>query len=178
LLVVGATAFVALLGYSGGPRPYASAGLGEVFVFLFFGLVATLGSSYVQHARLPATAWIAAIATGVLAVAILVVNNLRDVPTDAIAGKRTLAVRIGEARTRQLFVAAITLGLALAVIGEPVAARSAWPLLAVLALPLAREPIAAVRGGGVGRALIPALGGTGRLELAVAVLLGAGLLLR
>ncbi|MGN6474458.1 MAG: 1,4-dihydroxy-2-naphthoate polyprenyltransferase [Mycobacteriales bacterium] len=178
LLLVGAAAFVALLGYSGGPRPYASAGLVEVFVFLFFGLVATLGSSYVQHARLPATAWIAAVATGVLAVAILVVNNLRDVPTDAIAGKRTLAVRIGEARTRQLFVGAIGLGLALAVVGEPFAARSAWPLLAVLALPLAREPIAAVRGGGVGRALIPALGGTGRLELAVAVLLAAGLLLR
>ena len=178
LLLVGAAAFLALLGYSGGPRPYASAGLGEVFVFVFFGLVATLGSSYVQHSALPATAWIAAAATGVLAVAILVVNNLRDVPTDAVAGKRTLAVRIGEARTRQLFVAAIGLGLALAVVGEPVAARSAWPLLAVLALPLAREPIAAVRGGGVGRALIPALGGTGRLELAVAVLLTAGLLIR
>jgi 1,4-dihydroxy-2-naphthoate octaprenyltransferase len=177
LLLVGAAAFVALLGYSGGPRPYASAGLGELFVFLFFGLVATLGSSYVQHSRLPATAWIAAVATGVLAVAILVVNNLRDVPTDAIAGKRTLAVRIGETRTRQLFVAAIAVGLGLAVIGEPVAARSAWPLLALLALPLAREPISAVRGGGVGRALIPALGGTGKLELAVAVLLAAGLLL-
>jgi 1,4-dihydroxy-2-naphthoate octaprenyltransferase len=177
LLLLGAAAFVALLGYSGGPRPYASAGLGELFVFLFFGLVATLGSSYVQHSHLPATAWIAAVATGVLAVAILVVNNLRDVPTDAIAGKRTLAVRIGEARTRQLFVAAIAVGLGLAVVGEPVAARSAWPLLALLALPLARGPIAAVRGGGVGRALIPALGGTGKLELAVSVLLAAGLLL-
>jgi 1,4-dihydroxy-2-naphthoate octaprenyltransferase len=177
LLLVGAAAFIALLGYSGGPRPYASAGLGELFVFLFFGLAATLGSSYVQHSHLPATAWIAAVVTGVLAVAILVVNNLRDVPTDAIAGKRTLAVRIGEARTRQLFVAAIALGLGLAVIAVPVADRSAWPLLALLALPLAREPIAAVRGGGVGRALIPALGGTGKLELAVSVLLAAGLLL-
>jgi 1,4-dihydroxy-2-naphthoate octaprenyltransferase len=177
LLLVGAAAFLALLGYSGGPRPYASAGLGELFVFVFFGLVATLGSSYVQHSRLPATAWIASVVTGVLAVAILVVNNLRDVPTDAIAGKRTLAVRIGEARTRQLFVGAIALGLGLAVIAVPVAARSAWPVLAVLAVPLAREPIVAVRSGGVGRALIPALGGTGRLELAVAVLLAAGLLL-
>jgi 1,4-dihydroxy-2-naphthoate octaprenyltransferase len=178
LLAIGVAAFLALLGYSGGPKPYASAGLGEVFVFVFFGLVATLGSSYAQHRMLPATAWIAAVATGVLAVAILVVNNLRDVPTDAVAGKRTLAVRIGEARTRQLFVAAIGLGLALAVIAEPLAAKSAWPLLAVLALPLAREPIAAVRGGGVGKALIPALGGTGKLELAVAVLLAAGLLIR
>ncbi|HWA66824.1 MAG TPA: 1,4-dihydroxy-2-naphthoate polyprenyltransferase [Mycobacteriales bacterium] len=178
LLAVGVAAFLALLGYSGGPRPYASAGLGEVFVFVFFGLVATLGSSYVQHSRLPATAWIAAVATGVLAVAILVVNNLRDVPTDAIAGKRTLAVRIGEARTRQLFVAAIAVGLALAVVGEPVAAKSGWPLLAILAIPLAKQPVTAVRSGGVGRALIPALGGTGKLELAVAVLLAAGLLIR
>jgi 1,4-dihydroxy-2-naphthoate octaprenyltransferase len=177
LLLIGLAAFVALLGYSGGPRPYASAGLGELFVFVFFGLAATLGSSYVQHRMLPATAWVGAVATGVLAVAILVVNNLRDVPTDAVAGKRTLAVRLGEARTRQLFVGAVGLGLALAVIGVPVAARSFWPLLVLLALPLAREPVTAVRGGGVGRALIPALGGTGRLELAVAVLLAAGLLL-
>jgi 1,4-dihydroxy-2-naphthoate octaprenyltransferase len=177
LLLIGFGAFVALLGYSGGPRPYASAGLGEVFVFLFFGLIATLGSSYVQHRMLPATAWVAAVATGVLAVAILVVNNLRDVPTDAIAGKRTLAVRLGEARTRQLFVTAIALGVLLAVVGEPLAARSGWPLLALIAVPLAREPVNAVRGGGVGRALIPALGGTGKLELAVAVLLAAGLLL-
>jgi 1,4-dihydroxy-2-naphthoate polyprenyltransferase len=177
LILIGVGAFVALLGYSGGPKPYASAGLGEVFVFLFFGLIATLGSSYVQHRMLPATAWVAAVATGVLAVAILVVNNLRDVPTDAIAGKRTLAVRLGEARTRQLFISAIAIGVLLAVVGEPLAARSAWPLLALLAVPLAREPVNAVRGGGVGRALIPALGGTGKLELAVAVLLAAGLLL-
>jgi 1,4-dihydroxy-2-naphthoate octaprenyltransferase len=177
LILIGVGAFVALLGYSGGPRPYASAGLGEVFVFVFFGLIATLGSSYVQHRMLPATAWVAAVATGVLAVAILVVNNLRDVPTDAIAGKRTLAVRLGEARTRQLFIVAISAGVLLAVVGEPLAARSAWPLLVVLAVPLAREPVNAVRGGGVGRALIPALGGTGKLELAVAVLLAAGLLL-
>jgi 1,4-dihydroxy-2-naphthoate octaprenyltransferase len=177
LLLIGACAFLALLGYSGGPKPYASRGLGEVFVFVFFGLIATLGSSYVQHRMLPATAWVAAVATGVLAVAILVVNNLRDVPTDAVAGKRTLAVRLGEARTRKLFVAAIGVGVLLAVVGEPIAAESAWPLLALLAVPLAREPVSAVRGGGVGRALIPALGGTGKLELAVAVLLAAGLLL-
>jgi 1,4-dihydroxy-2-naphthoate octaprenyltransferase len=177
LLLIGMGAFVALLGYSGGPRPYASEGLGEVFVFVFFGLIATLGASYVQHRTLPATAWVGAVATGVLAVAILVVNNLRDVPTDAIAGKRTLAVRLGETRTRQLFLGAIGLGILLAVVGVPIAAESAWPLLALLAVPLAKPPVDAVRGGGVGRALIPALGGTGKLELAVAVLLAAGLLL-
>jgi 1,4-dihydroxy-2-naphthoate octaprenyltransferase len=177
LLLIGLGSFIALLGYSGGPRPYASEGLGEVFVFVFFGLVATVGSSYVQHRHIPTAAWVSGVATGLLAVAILVVNNLRDVPTDAVAGKRTLAVRIGEARTRLLFIALITTGLLLALIGVPVAAHSAWPLLALLAVPLAWEPVNAVREGNVGRALIPALGGVGRLELAVAVLLAAGLLL-
>jgi 1,4-dihydroxy-2-naphthoate octaprenyltransferase len=177
LLLIGLGSFVALLGYSGGPRPYASEGLGEVFVFVFFGLVATAGSAYVQHRQIPSSAWVGGVATGLLAVAILVVNNLRDVPTDAVAGKRTLAVRIGEARTRTLFVGLIAVGLVLAAVGVPIAAHSAWPLLVVLAVPLAREPVSAVREGGVGRALIPALGGTGRLELAVAVLLAAGLLI-
>jgi 1,4-dihydroxy-2-naphthoate polyprenyltransferase len=177
LLLIGLGSFVALLGYSGGPRPYASEGLGEVFVFLFFGLVATAGSAYVQHEEIPAAAWVGGVATGLLAVAILVVNNLRDVPTDAVAGKRTLAVRIGEARTRLLFVGLIAVALVLAAVGVPLAADSAWPVLVLLAIPLAREPVEAVRTGGVGRALIPALGGTGKLELAVAVLLAVGLLL-
>jgi len=177
LLLIGFGSFIALLGYSGGPRPYASEGLGEVFVFLFFGLVATVGSSYVQHRTIPASAWVGAVATGLLAVAILVVNNLRDVPTDAVAGKRTLAVRIGEARTRLLFVGLVAGALALAAVGVPLAAQSAWPLLVLLAVPLAWPPVTAVREGGVGRALIPALGGTGRLELAVALLLAVGLLL-
>jgi 1,4-dihydroxy-2-naphthoate polyprenyltransferase len=177
LLLIGLGSFIALLGYSGGPRPYASEGLGEVFVFVFFGLVATAGSSYVQHRQIPAAAWVGGVATGLLAVAILVVNNLRDVPTDAVAGKRTLAVRIGEARTRLLFISLIAAGLLLALVGVPVAAHSGWPLLALLAVPLAWEPVNTVREGNVGRALIPALGGVGRLELAVAVLLAAGLLL-
>ena len=177
LLLVGLGSFIALLGYSGGPRPYASEGLGEIFVFVFFGLVATVGSAYVQHKEVPAAAWVGGVATGLLAVAILVVNNLRDVPTDAVAGKRTLAVRIGEARTRHLFVALVAAGLLLAAVGVPIAARSAWPALAVLAVPLAWEPVTTVRDGSVGRSLIPALGGVGRLELAVAVLLAVGLLL-
>ena len=177
LLLIGLGSFIALLGYSGGPKPYASEGLGEVFVFLFFGLVATAGSAYVQHREIPASAWVGGVATGLLAVAILVVNNLRDVPTDAVAGKRTLAVRIGEARTRMLFLSLIAVALVLAAVGVPLASHSAWPVLVLLALPLARDPVNAVREGGVGRALIPALGGTGRLELAVALLLAVGLLL-
>jgi 1,4-dihydroxy-2-naphthoate octaprenyltransferase len=177
LLLIGLGSFIALLGYSGGPRPYASEGLGEIFVFVFFGLVATAGSAYVQHRHIPASAWVGGVATGLLAVAILVVNNLRDVPTDAVAGKRTLAVRIGEVRTRWLFISLIAGGLVLAAVGVPLAAHSAWPVLVLLALPLAWAPVTAVKDGGVGRALIPALGGTGRLELAVAVLLAVGLLL-
>jgi len=132
LLLIGLGSFIALLGYSGGPRPYASEGLGEIFVFVFFGLVATAGSAYVQHREVPAAAWVGGVATGLLAVAILVVNNLRDVPTDAVAGKRTLAVRIGEARTRALFVSLIAVGLLLASVGVPVAAHSAWPVLSSL----------------------------------------------
>jgi 1,4-dihydroxy-2-naphthoate octaprenyltransferase len=177
LLLIGLGSFVALLGYSGGPKPYASEGLGEVFVFLFFGLVATAGSAYVQHRDIPAAAWVGGVATGLLAVAILVVNNLRDVPTDAVAGKRTLAVRMGEARTRWLFISLIAAALLLAAVGVPIASHSAWPVLVLLALPLARAPIGVVHSGGVGRGLIPALGGTGKLELAVAVLLAVGLLL-
>src|SRR5690606_18062316 len=96
LLIVGALALVAAVAYSGGPRPYASAGLGELFVFVFFGLVATVGSTYVQDGTLTALPVLASLPMGALATALLVVNNLRDIPTDRTVGKRTLAVRIGE----------------------------------------------------------------------------------
>jgi 1,4-dihydroxy-2-naphthoate octaprenyltransferase len=105
LLLVGAASIVAALAYSGGPRPYASAALGELFVFVFFGLVATVGSAYVQIERVPAVAVVAAVPVGMLASAILVVNNLRDIETDAAAGKRTLAVRLGRRRTWMLYSA-------------------------------------------------------------------------
>jgi 1,4-dihydroxy-2-naphthoate octaprenyltransferase len=108
ILVVGALSFLAALGYSGGPRPYASAGLGELFVFVFFGLVATVGSAYVQVDRLTALAFVAAVPVGFLASAILVVNNLRDIKTDEAAGKRTLAVRLGPKHTRFLYRALLT----------------------------------------------------------------------
>ena len=176
LLAVGLASFVALLGYSGGPRPYASEGLGELFVFIFFGLVATLGSAYVQHRHLPAAAWVGAIATGMLAVAILVVNNLRDVPTDAVAGKRTLAVRLGADRTRVMYVAMVVAGILL---GPLVAvALGAWQaLVALLAGGLAVRPVRVVLSGAEGRALLPVLRDTGRTELALGVLLGIGLAL-
>src|SRR5213079_1144634 len=105
LLVVGAACLAAGWLYTGGPRPYGYSGLGEVFVFVFFGLVATAGTAYVQEARLTTAMVVAGVPVGLLAAALLVVNNLRDIPTDAAAGKRTLAVRLGDDATRALYVA-------------------------------------------------------------------------
>ena len=176
LLVVGVVAFLAALGYSGGPRPYASIGLGEVVVFTFFGLVATVGSQYVHDERIAPTAVAAAVPVGLLAVAILMANNLRDIPTDAAAGKRTLAVRLGDARTRQLFTWVLLLAFVLVgLVG--MAAQSWWPLLAWLALPLVGKPVNLVDHGAVGAELVDVLVGVARTQSVFAVLLGAGLAL-
>ena len=174
LVAVGALCFAAALGYSGGPRPYASAGLGEVFVFVFFGLVATVGSQYVHDERIARVAVVAAVPIGLLATAILVVNNLRDIPTDRTAGKVTLAVRLGEATTRRLFTGlVITAGLlafaVCAVVG------SCWPLLALAYGPLAWTAVAPVLRGATGLGLIPSLAATGRAELVYALGMAAGL---
>lgn len=172
LLLVGLAAFAALLAYSGGPRPYASAGLGEVFVFVFFGLVATGGSAFVHDERLTKVAVLAAIPVGLLATAILVANNLRDVDTDAAGGKRTLAVRLGAERTRGLYRALVLAPFAFV----PVIAGvdgSAWPMLAMAAVVLALPLTGAIRGSGA--ALLPVLGATARLELVFGLLLAVGL---
>jgi 1,4-dihydroxy-2-naphthoate polyprenyltransferase len=174
LLLVGAACVAAAWFYTGGPRPYGYAGLGEVFVFVFFGLVAVLGTTYTQAGRVSAGALGAAVAIGSLACAILVANNLRDIPTDAAAGKRTLAVRLGDAGTRRLYVA---LDGAAFVLAAAVAVRHPWALLALAAVPLAVRPVRAVLGGAKGLELLPVLRDTGRLELAFAVLLGVGLAL-
>lgn len=174
LLLVGALAFLAALGYSGGPRPYASAGLGELSVFVFFGLVATVGSQYVQDGELGWAAVAAAQPMGFLASAILVANNLRDIPTDEEAGKRTLAVRIGADATRRLYQLLVLVSL-LTVPLIALAVTSPWPLLALVAAPLAVPPVRAVRAAPLGPELITALSGTARLQLAFAVLLAAGL---
>jgi 1,4-dihydroxy-2-naphthoate octaprenyltransferase len=173
LLVVGVACFAALLAYSGGPRPYASVGLGEVFVFVFFGLVATIGSAYVQAERIPAVAVAAALPVGLLAVAILVVNNLRDIPTDSAAGKNTLAVRLGENRTRRLF-AVLSVATLLTVFVTSVVAESLWPLLGlVCSLPLerARKIVDRERAS----ELIPALGATSAAQIVLGVGLAVGL---
>ncbi len=174
LLPVGAVCILAAWFYTGGPRPYGYAGYGEVFVFTFFGLVAVLGTTVVQARAVSVPAVAAAIGIGLLACALLVANNLRDVETDATVGKRTLAVIIGAPMTRRLFAAMVALAfVAVLVIGL----SHPWCLLGLLAAPLALDPVRRVIAGASGRELIPVLGATGRLELAYAIALTAGLLL-
>ncbi|HWG73614.1 MAG TPA: 1,4-dihydroxy-2-naphthoate polyprenyltransferase [Acidimicrobiales bacterium] len=174
LLAVGAAAIAAAWFYTGGPRPYGYAGMGELFVFVFFGLVATAGTAYVQLDRLTALSALAAVPVGLLAVALLVVNNLRDIDGDATAGKRTLAVRLGAPATRALYQGCLLASFALTV---AVAAWRPWALLALVALPLAVPPARRVRHRESGRGLIEVLGATGRLQIAFGALLTVGIAL-
>ena len=150
LVPIGAVAMLALWLYSGGPRPYAELGLGEVMVFAFFGLMATAGSAFVQVETVPAAAWWSSAAMGLLAVAILVANNLRDIPTDAAAGKRTLAVRLGDARTRTLYRSVVILAFAIVVVAAVVGPRARGlpigSLAALGAAPAAVRPLRDVEG--------------------------------
>ncbi|MTD14486.1 1,4-dihydroxy-2-naphthoate polyprenyltransferase [Nakamurella sp. YIM 132087] len=174
LVPFGVAAVLAAWFYTGGPRPYGYAGFGEIFVFLFFGLMAVLGTQYVQAERITYTGLAAAIGIGLLACALLMVNNLRDIATDTEHGKRTLAVLLGDRLSR--YVLLLMIGgafLAVAVIGL----RHPWCLLALLALPLAVPPVRAAMSGARGPALLPALGAIGRLEIVWAVLLTAGLVI-
>jgi 1,4-dihydroxy-2-naphthoate octaprenyltransferase len=180
LVPIGALAMLALWLYSGGPRPYAELGLGEVMVFLFFGVMATAGSAYVQAETVPAAAWWASVPMGLLAVAILVANNLRDIPTDAVAGKRTLAVRLGDRRTRTLYrvcivgaFAAIVLATLVDVLDEG-SGLSPWSLLALAAAVAAVGPFQRV-GQAQGRDLIPVLVATARLQVAFGAAFALGL---
>jgi 1,4-dihydroxy-2-naphthoate octaprenyltransferase len=169
VIVIGAASLAAGYLYTGGPRPYGYAGLGEVFVFLFFGVVATVGSSYVQLDRVTLLAVAASVPVG-----FLVVNNLRDIRTDGAAGKRTLAVRVGEPATRALY-GGLVVGAFLVV--PVLALRRPLALLALLAAPLAARPLRLVSGTATARALLPALADTARLALVFGVLLAAGLAL-
>jgi 1,4-dihydroxy-2-naphthoate polyprenyltransferase len=160
--------------YTGGPKPYGYVGLGEASVFTFFGLVATVGTAYVQTERLTALEVLAALPVGLMAVSLLVVNNLRDIPGDTVAGKRTLAVRIGPLATRR-FYAGCVLGAVVLVV--PLAVIRPWALLGLAALVAAVAPVREVAGGAEGKALIPVLGATGRAQLVLGVLLAVGLAL-
>jgi len=175
LLGVGAVAVLAAWGYTGGSSPYGYRGLGELSVFVFFGLVATVGTTYVQLLDITGASVVGGVAVGCLATAILVVNNLRDLPTDAAAGKRTLAVRLGDRWTRRLFLLLLAVAYA-----APVAiAFGGYPraLLAWLSLPWAMQAARPVEQGATGAALVPVLLDTGRAELALAVGLAVGLVL-
>ncbi|MEO3810077.1 1,4-dihydroxy-2-naphthoate polyprenyltransferase [Sphaerisporangium sp. B11E5] len=174
LLAVGGLAIAAAWFYTGGARPYGYRALGEISVFVFFGLVAVAGTSYVQMERLPWLPVAAAVPVGLLACALLVVNNLRDIATDTPAGKRTLAVVLGDARTRVLYTACLLLPFAVAVALVPARPFAA---LALLALPLAVPPVRAVLGGATGFALVTTLRQTGRVQLVYGLLLALGLAL-
>ncbi len=177
ILLVGVLSIGAGVLYTGGPRPYGYAGLGELFVFLFFGLVAVNGSYYVQLEKLAFLPLGFSVAVGFLSTAILVVNNVRDLETDRRAGKNTLAVRLGRERTRRLYLA--LLGGAYAVLVVTLAADSGpwWAGLALLSAPLAARPARAVMERSDGPALNGALAGTGALLGAFSLLLSAGLLI-
>jgi 1,4-dihydroxy-2-naphthoate octaprenyltransferase len=177
ILVVGAASILAGVLYTGGPRPYGYEGLGELFVFLFFGLVAVNGSYYVQLERLDWLPFGLSLAVGFLATAILVVNNVRDIETDRRAGKMTLAVRLGRERTRRLYALLIAAAFAAAPITLLAADGPALGLLALLAAPLAPRPLAAVMTRTDGPSLNGALAGTGALLAAFSVLLAIGLVI-
>ncbi len=175
LLLLGAAAVAAAWFYTGGSRPYGYRALGELSVFIFFGIAAVAGTAYVQMQTLTWLPFAASAAIGLLACALLVINNLRDIPTDSETGKRTLAVVLGDQRTRVLYAGCILVPFCVAVVLAPARPLS---LLALAALPLAFAPVRQVRDGASGRSLIVALSQTGRLELAYGALLTLGLAIR
>lgn len=173
LLVVGAAALVAAWTYTGGPRPYGYAGLGEVFVFVFFGVVATLGTEYAVAMQTTLTGAVASVAVGCFACALLVVNNLRDIPTDTGSGKRTLAVRLGDTATRK-FLASLVVAAAAAVVATAFTA-DVWALAGLVGVYAARPALDAVARGAKGRELIGVLGAIGRAQMVLGVTYAAGL---
>jgi 1,4-dihydroxy-2-naphthoate octaprenyltransferase len=182
ILGIGALALAATLLYSGGPRPFAGLGLGELMVFLFFGLFATCGTAFVLGGSVSADAWWAGVVLGLLAVAILLANNLRDIPTDAATGKRTLAVRLGAGRTRLAYRGCVVGAFGAVAIGTVIHARwpdaglSPWALLGLVAWILEIRPMELV-GSARGRDLIPALTGTAAVHAACGALIALGLVL-
>jgi len=172
LVAVGFACVAAAWFYTGGPRPYGYHGLGEVFVFAFFGVVAVAGTAYVQMDRFSWLGLAASVPAGLLACALLIVNNLRDINGDTLAGKRTLAVRLGDARSRTGYLLAVVLPFCCAAL---IGIYRPFTLLVLLVVPLALVPLRAVRAGATGPALIKTLGQTGRLQMAFGVVFAVGL---
>jgi 1,4-dihydroxy-2-naphthoate polyprenyltransferase len=172
LVAVGAACVAAAWFYTGGPRPYGYHGLGEVFVFTFFGVVAVAGTAYVQMDRFSWLGLAASVPAGLLACALLIVNNLRDIPGDTLASKQTLAVRLGDARSRTAYLLTVSLPFCCAAL---IAIYRPITLLVLVTVPLALVPLRAVRAGASGPALIRTLGQTGRLQLAFGVAFAVGL---
>ena len=174
LVGLGVLALAGAVLYSGGPKPYASAGLGELSVFLFFGLVATAGTAYVQSGHIRGQVWWSAVSMGLLAVGVLVANNLRDIPTDTAVGKRTLAVRIGDQATRALYRSVVITALVLPLVGWLVGQMPVGALLALTAIPLAAGPLRTV-GYARGPELVRVLLGTVLMLVQFGAFLAIGL---
>jgi len=174
LIAVGAAAIASAWLYTGGPRPYGYAGYGEVFDFVFFGLVAVVGTTYVASGKLPALSFVAAIPVGLLAVALLVANNLRDIVSDAQSAKRTLAVRLGDRRTRFLYVALVVGAFATS---AAVAPWRNFALFGLAAAPVAAVPLRRVRSGATGEKLVPVLALTGAVEAVFGLVFAIGIAL-
>jgi len=175
LLIVGALSILAGWTYTGGPRPYGYLGLGEVFVFVFFGVVATVGTTYVLTEQIDGLSLAVSVSVGLWATALLVVNNLRDIPGDTTAGKRTLAVRLGARNTRLIFVLMQYAAFATAIVANWTSGRAS--AAAFLGMPFAISAIRSVERGAEGRDLIPVLGATGRAQLVSGLAMAAGLAL-
>jgi 1,4-dihydroxy-2-naphthoate polyprenyltransferase len=176
VIVIGLVSMAAAVAYTGGPYPLAYNGLGDIAVFIFFGFVAVGGTAYVQAGHVPALAWLAAIPVGALTTAILVVNNVRDIETDAAAGKRTLAVRLGRTGTVAEYTGLMAVAYAVPVVLVLTGALSPWALLPLASAPRAVTLFRRVRDRR-GRELNPALGGTARLLFLFGVLFALGIAL-
>jgi len=173
LLLVGAVCILAAWTYTGGKRPYGYSGFGEVSVFLFFGVVATVGSYVVQSHRVTWQSVLVSLPVGALSCSLLAINNLRDLPKDSLVGKRTLAVRLGENRARQFLIALLLIAHLAAILAALI---SPWTLITLLLIPLTRQIIKAIRTGAHGAQLIPMLGQVGKLQLFLSTALALALL--
>ncbi|WP_028265339.1 1,4-dihydroxy-2-naphthoate polyprenyltransferase [Arthrobacter sp. MA-N2] len=174
LLLVGIGCVLAAWGYTGGKNPYGYMGLGDLFVFVFFGLVATLGTTYTQAGQVSLPAVIGAIGTGLIACALLMANNVRDIPTDMVAGKRTLAVRLGDRHARESYVLMLAVAILLVVVLAP---TRPWMLIVLLLIPACLMPAWLMVNGRKRKSLIPVLKQTGLINLGYSVLFSLGLIL-